>query len=58
MNKVETTSVELEGKTISLETGRLAKQANGAVLVRCQDSVVLVTATAAKEPQKILISFL
>jgi len=51
MNKVETASVELEGRTISIETGRLAKQANGAVLVRCQDTVVLVAATAAKEPR-------
>lgn len=52
MNKAEIAHVELEGKTISIETGRLAKQANGAVLVRCQDSVVLVTATAAKEAPK------
>ncbi len=52
MCKVETVSVELEGKTISIETGRLAKQANGAVLVRCQDTLVLVTATAAKEAQE------
>lgn len=45
-----TVSIELEGKTISLETGRLAKQAHGAVLVRCEDTIVLVTACAAKEP--------
>ncbi|GIU83893.1 MAG: polyribonucleotide nucleotidyltransferase [Acidimicrobiales bacterium] len=36
------------GKVMSLETGRLAGQANGAVLARLGDTVVLVTATAAK----------
>jgi polyribonucleotide nucleotidyltransferase len=41
--------VEIGGKTITLETGRLAKQANGAVLVRCGDTVVLVTAVARED---------
>ena len=45
--KEEMTTVEVEvgGKKITLETGRLAKQANGAVLVRCGDTMVLVSAT-------------
>jgi polyribonucleotide nucleotidyltransferase len=45
--KEEMTTVEVEvgGKKITLETGRLANQANGAVLVRCGDTMVLVTAT-------------
>ena len=34
--------------TLSLETGRLARQANGSVLVRYGDTMVLVAATAAK----------
>jgi polyribonucleotide nucleotidyltransferase len=51
MHTAETASVELEGKTISIESGWLAKQANGAVLVRCGETVVLVTATASKEPR-------
>ncbi len=42
MNIIE---VEVGGQTITLETGRLAKQANGAVLVRCGDTVVLAAAT-------------
>jgi polyribonucleotide nucleotidyltransferase len=50
MMKAVTASVEVDGKTISLETGRLAKQAGGAVMVRCGDSMVLVTATASKAP--------
>ncbi len=49
MNKVE---VEIGGKTISLETGRLAKQANGAVLVRSGDTVVLVSAVAREDTRE------
>ncbi|WP_069131244.1 polyribonucleotide nucleotidyltransferase [Rhodohalobacter halophilus] len=37
------------GKTISVETGRLAKQADGAVVVRMGDTMVLCTAVSAKE---------
>jgi len=39
-------------KAISVETGKLAGQANGAVTVRCGDTIVLVTATASKEPRE------
>ena len=45
-------SVEVDlggGRTITLETGKMAKQANGAVIVRSGDSVVLVTACTAPE---------
>ena len=44
-----TVEVEVGGKKITLETGRLAKQANGSVLVRCGDTMVLVTATGRTE---------
>lgn len=37
------------GKTVSLETGRLAKQADGAVLVSAGSNMVLVTAVSSKE---------
>lgn len=47
----QTVSVEIEGRTYSLETGHLAKFANGAVMVRCEDSMVLVTATASSKPK-------
>ena len=46
MNTIE---VEVGGQTITLETGRLAKQANGAVLVRCGDTVVLVSAVMRED---------
>ncbi len=42
-------SVEVGGKTLTLETGRLAKQAHGSVLVTYGESVVLVTATSTSE---------
>ncbi len=42
---------ELYGKEYVLETGELAKQAGGAVVVRQGDSMVLVTATASKQPK-------
>lgn len=38
--------------SISLETGKLAGQAGGAVTVRCGDTMILATATAAKEPRE------
>jgi polyribonucleotide nucleotidyltransferase len=42
---VTTVSVEIAGKEISFETGRMAKQASGAVVVRTGDTMVLSTAT-------------
>src|SRR5437764_3803444 len=42
-----TRDISVGGRTISIETGRLAKQADGSVLVRSGDTVVLVTACAA-----------
>lgn len=41
--------LEFGGKKFSLESGRFAKQANGAVMVRYGDSMVLVTAVAAEQ---------
>ncbi|MEQ1566012.1 MAG: polyribonucleotide nucleotidyltransferase [Myxococcota bacterium] len=41
---IVTRSVEVGGKTLTFETGKLAKQASGAVVVRSGDSMVLVTA--------------
>jgi len=50
MGKV-TESFELYGKTYTLETGELAKQAGGAVLVRQGDTMVLIAATASRHPK-------
>ncbi len=46
-----TVEIDLGGRQITLETGRMAKQANGAVVVRCGDSVVLVSACMSEEPK-------
>jgi polyribonucleotide nucleotidyltransferase len=46
-----TVEIDLGGRQITLETGRMAKQANGAVVVRSGDSLVLVTACMAEEPK-------
>src|SRR6478752_10132407 len=48
-HKVETT---LAGRTLSIETGRLAEQAGGAVLLRYGDTVVLGTATGSASPRE------
>ena len=44
--------MELGGKPLTLQFGKVAKQANGSVLVRYGDTIVLVTATASKEPRE------
>ncbi len=48
---LHTVEVDLNGRKLTLETGKMAKQANGAVVVRCGDSVVLVSACMANEPK-------
>src|SRR5919107_2310912 len=44
--------LEVNGTSLSFETGKLAKQADGSVLVRMGDSVVLVTACASPNPRE------
>jgi polyribonucleotide nucleotidyltransferase len=44
--------VEIGGKILSVETGRYARQANGAVMVRYGDTMVLVSAVAEKEARE------
>ncbi|KIP22594.1 MULTISPECIES: polyribonucleotide nucleotidyltransferase [Anoxybacillus] len=46
-------SIDWAGRPLTVEIGELAKQANGAVLVRYGDTVVLSTATASKEPKSV-----
>lgn len=51
-------SMELAGRTLTVEIGKVAAQANGAALMRYGDTVVLSTATASEKPEKELISSL
>ncbi len=46
-------SIDWAGRPLTVEIGQLAKQANGAVLVRYGDTVVLSTATASKEAKNV-----
>ena len=50
---VSTTEIVVGDKHITLETGRLAKQASGAVLVRSGDTMVLVTAVLSKNERNV-----
>ena len=45
-------SMELAGRTLTVDVDRVAKQANGAVFMHYGDTVVLSTATASKEPRE------
>ncbi|MBZ0271933.1 polyribonucleotide nucleotidyltransferase [bacterium] len=44
MTRVE---FEVDGQTVTMETGKIAKQAHGSVVVRCGDTMILATAVAA-----------
>ncbi len=52
MNK-QTVSGRVGNNTITIETGRLAKQADGSVLVSCGNNMVLVTACSSSEPKDV-----
>jgi polyribonucleotide nucleotidyltransferase len=45
-------SVVVGNREITIETGRMAKQASGSILIQDGDTIVLVTAVAAKEPKE------
>ncbi len=45
-------SMELAGRTLTVDVGRVAKQANGAVFMHYGDTVVLSTATASDKPRE------
>ncbi len=48
---LHTVEIDLDGQKITLETGKIAKQANGAVMVRSGDAVVLVSACSNPKTQ-------
>lgn len=52
MNTAKTKTFEIGGKTISIETGRLARQADGAVVVKMGDTMILATAVSAREAKE------
>ena len=48
MFKVVKKEIELGGKKISLETGKIARQADGAIIAQCGETVVLATVVGTK----------
>ena len=48
MFDIKTVEIDLGGKTLKLETGRVARQANGSVMATMGETVVLCAVTAAK----------
>ena len=46
------TQLQIGGRTLTIETGRMAGQASGAVLIRMGDTVLLVTATMSESPRE------
>jgi len=57
LEKIKTVSMPLGNETLSLETGRLAEQAGGAVVVRLGNSMVLSTVVGDKKPKEDLPFF-
>ena len=51
MNVITKTVSLPDGRTISIETGKLAKQADGAVMLRMNNTMLLATVCAAKTAQ-------
>lgn len=49
---IHTVEIDLDGRKITIETGRMAKQADGSVVVRCDDNVVLSTACSNRKPRE------
>ena len=49
MFKIIKKEIEISGKKISLETGKIARQADGAIIATCGETVVLATAVGAKK---------
>ncbi|HNP88710.1 MAG TPA: polyribonucleotide nucleotidyltransferase, partial [Kouleothrix sp.] len=50
--QIHSVSAEIAGRTLTIETGRLAEQADGAVTVRYGDTVLLATVVGAKEARE------
>jgi polyribonucleotide nucleotidyltransferase len=49
---IKTVAIELRGKELTLETGKMARQADGSVVARYGDTVLLATAVSSKTPRE------
>ena len=48
MFKIHKEEIKINGKTITLETGKIARQADGAIIATCGETMVITTAVGAK----------
>ena len=58
MFKINKEEVEINGKKITLETGKIARQADGAIIATCGETVVIATVVGAKKLKTNKITFL
>ena len=49
MFKIHKEEIEINGKKITLETGKIARQADGAIIATCGETVVIATVVGAKK---------
>ena len=52
MSEYKEIKIKLNGKIINVETGKIAKQSAGSIVVSCEGTVVLVTVNSSKEPRE------
>lgn len=52
MSEFKEIKINLNGKVITIETGKMAKQSAGSVVVSCEGTIVLVTANSTNEPRE------
>ena len=57
MFKVVKKEIEVVGKKLSLETGKIARQADGAIIAQCGETVVLATVVGAKKVNPETVSY-
>ena len=51
-DNVKECKINLSGKEITIQTGKLARACNGSVTIQCGETILLVTATASSEPRE------
>ena len=49
MFKIHKEEIKINGKKITLETGKIARQADGAIIATCGETIVIATAVGAKK---------
>ena len=58
MFKIHKEEIEINGKKITLETGKIARQADGAIIATCGETMVIATAVGAKNLKDIFYFYI